>query len=74
MSYSTERETLTVEEAGRVLGLGRNKAYEAVSDGSIPSLRFGGRIVIPRQAIDRLLATSNQPDGSSTNETIGNAK
>ena len=51
-------ETHSVEEAGQRLGLGRNKAYEAVQNGTIPSIRFGRKIVIPRQAIDRLLAST----------------
>ncbi len=58
MESEIERETLTVEEAGRILGIGRNKAYEAVQSGDIPSLRFGKRIVVPRKAFDRLLGMS----------------
>lgn len=50
-----DRETLTVEEVGRVLGIGRNTAYAAVRDGSIPTLRIGKRYVVPRAALDRLL-------------------
>lgn len=65
MKDTIECETLTVEEAGQRLGLGRNKAYEAVKKGMIPSLRFGGKIVIPRQAIDRLLASPGTPDTSA---------
>lgn len=50
-----ERVCLSVEEAGRALGIGRNSAYEAVRSGQIPSLKIGGRYVIPRKALDRLL-------------------
>ena len=50
-----ERETLTVEEAAHVLGVGRNAAYAAVRDGSIPTIRIGTRYVVPRAALDRLL-------------------
>lgn len=39
--------TLTVEQAARVLGIGRSTAYELVHTGDIPSLRLGRRIVIP---------------------------
>ena len=49
------RETLTVEEAAQILGIGRNQAYVAVRNGTIPSLRFGKRYVIPRRMIDSLL-------------------
>ncbi len=51
-----ERPTLTVEEAGRFLGLGRSASYEAVRRGEIPSLRLGRRRVVPTAALRRLLA------------------
>jgi excisionase family DNA binding protein len=50
-----ERETLTVAEAGRVLGIGRNAAYDAVARGQLPAIRIGKRLVVPRAALDRLL-------------------
>lgn len=48
-------EVLTVEEAATILRIGRSTAYEAVRRGEIPSIRIGGRIRIPRAALDRLL-------------------
>lgn len=39
--------TLTVEQAAKVLGIGRSTAYELVHTGAIPSLRLGRRIVVP---------------------------
>ncbi len=41
------RPSLTVEDAGRVLGLGRVAAYKAVKSGAIPSIRIGRRICVP---------------------------
>ena len=35
---------VSVPEAGRLLGLGRNSAYEAAAKGDIPTIRIGGRI------------------------------
>ncbi|RMF09398.1 MAG: DNA-binding protein [Alphaproteobacteria bacterium] len=49
------RQTVSVEEAARILGLGRSSAYEAVRRGDIPSLRIGRRILVPRAALERLL-------------------
>ena len=43
------RLTITVEEAAAHLGISRNSVYEAVRRGEIPSVRIGGRIVIPRR-------------------------
>lgn len=40
---------LTIREVYEDLGIGRNKVYEMVASGEIPSVRFGERIVrIPR--------------------------
>jgi excisionase family DNA binding protein len=39
--------TLTVEQAAKVLGIGRSTAYELVHTGAIPSLRLGRRIIVP---------------------------
>jgi excisionase family DNA binding protein len=48
--------TLTVDEAAKVLGISRALAYELIASGEIPSLRLGRRIVVPRRALDLLLA------------------
>jgi excisionase family DNA binding protein len=50
-----QRLTLSVEEAGRLLGISRGLAYLLVNRGEIPSIRLGRRIVVPRRALDRLL-------------------
>ena len=46
----------SVAEVAALLGIGRSKAYELVRSGTIPSLRLGRRIVIPKLALSRLLA------------------
>ncbi len=51
-----ERLTVTVEEAAKLLGIARMTAYSAVREGEIPSLRIGRRVLVPRAALDRLLA------------------
>lgn len=40
-------ETIDVITAARLLGVGRNAAYAAVERGELPSIRLGGRILIP---------------------------
>lgn len=50
-----ERLTLTVEEAAGLLGISRNLAYELVARKELPSVRLGRRLVVPRQALVRLL-------------------
>ncbi len=47
--------TYSVTETAELLGISRSTAYESVRDGTIPSLRFRRRIVIPKIAVERLL-------------------
>jgi len=55
--------TMTVTQAATMLGISRSSAYECVRLGTIPSIRLGRRIVIPRRSLDELLASArfNQP-------------
>ena len=42
------RATISVPDAGALFfGLARNAAYEAAKKGDIPTIRIGGRIVVP---------------------------
>lgn len=50
------RVVLTVAEAGRLLGISRNSAYEAVRRGELPAVRIGRRLIVPKAALDRLLS------------------
>ena len=50
-----QRKTYDVDEAGRLLGLGRNAAYEAAKRGDIPIIRIGRRLLVPKAALDRML-------------------
>jgi excisionase family DNA binding protein len=54
---ATDRLTLTVEEAGTLLGISRTLAYELVRRGEIPSLRLGRRVVVPVRALERMVET-----------------
>jgi len=50
------RIAVAVEEAGRLLGIGRGCAYAAVKSGDIPSVRVGvRRVVVPVAALERML-------------------
>ena len=53
-----ERRTLSIPEAAAYLGIGRNTAYEAARTGEIPTIRIGGRIVVPELALERLLESA----------------
>jgi excisionase family DNA binding protein len=54
-----QRLTYDVEEAGKLLGIGRNQAYEAARSGVIGGVRvvrIGRRMLIPKAPFDRMLA------------------
>jgi excisionase family DNA binding protein len=53
-----ERLTLTIEEAGELLGISRSLAYEMARNGRLPVLRFGKRMVVPKRAIEAMLDSS----------------
>lgn len=67
MAHKTECATLTLEEARRVLGLGRTAAYDAARRKEIPVLRIGRRLLVPKVALERLLK------GESREESDGGA-
>ena len=52
-----ERLVWTVAEAGLLLGISRAHAYELVARGELPHLRLGRRVVVPKHAIEALLAS-----------------
>jgi excisionase family DNA binding protein len=48
--------TISVPEAGRLLGVGRNASYEAAARGEIPVIRIGRMLRVPKAALMRMLA------------------
>jgi excisionase family DNA binding protein len=56
-----ERLTHTVEEAGQLLGLSRNGAYALAKSGQLPTIRLGKRLLVPKVALERLLANTTKP-------------
>lgn len=44
-----------VPTAGKALGLGRNSAYAAAQRGEIPTVRIGGQLVVPLDALHAML-------------------
>ena len=51
-----DRSFLTVPEVAREIGASPVRTYALISDGTIPSVRFGRRVRIPRPAFERWLA------------------
>ena len=50
-----QRLTLTVEETAKLLGIGRQLAYDRVKTGEIPVIKVGRRLLVPRRALEKLL-------------------
>ena len=59
-----ERQTYSVTEAARILGVGKVTLYKAIREGNIEALRIGAkpRIVVPKYVIERML---KNPSGIS---------
>lgn len=51
-----DRLTFSVGEAAHLLGISRGLAYEQVRLGKLPVIRFGRRLLVPRVALERMLA------------------
>lgn len=59
MPATAEARTYTVPQAARLLGLSRGFAYQMAGTGELAGvkvLRVGSRLLVPRAALDALLA------------------
>ena len=60
---NVERKTISIEEAGKILGCSRPKAYELANQGILPVLKLGPhKWVVPIVALEAYLANA----GSNT--------
>lgn len=58
------RAVYTIEQAGKVIGLSRSKAYDEVAAGKVPSTEIGGRRrVTINMLVDYLLERDQQARG-----------
>jgi excisionase family DNA binding protein len=53
--------TMTIEQAGELLGLSRSSAYRAAARGELPTLRFGRRLIVPTRRLLDLLGYQDRP-------------
>ena len=49
--------TITVPEAARLLGIGRNTAYAAANSGQLPTIRIGKRMLVSRAALETMVSS-----------------
>jgi excisionase family DNA binding protein len=50
------RLTISVRQAGELLGIGRNQAYAAAKTGQLPTIKIGKRVLVPVIALEQMLA------------------
>jgi len=60
---NSQKYVLSVEDAGKRLGLSRPSAYQAVKRGELPVIRIGRRLLVPVAALDKMLESAT-PAGS----------
>jgi len=57
-----ERDCMTVEEAGKRIGLSRGGSYSAAKRGELPVLKFGRRLLVPKPAFEEMLRGNKHPE------------
>lgn len=65
----TEPAVLTIEEAAKLLRIGRSAAYEAARRGEIPVIRLGRSLRVPRHRLEAMLGSING-DGPAGNRAV----
>lgn len=49
------QQTLSVEDAGEILGISRSSAFQAAANGQLPVIRIGKRLLVSRHALEEIL-------------------
>jgi excisionase family DNA binding protein len=70
MNDSSLSPVLTIEEAGRLLRISRQSAYQAARAGELPTIRIGRRLLVPRARLLALLGEQAE-GGEALEEAIG---
>jgi excisionase family DNA binding protein len=55
-TVSDDQLAYRVPEAAKRIDIGLTKMWEMVNDGTVKVVRFGGRVVVPRSELERVLA------------------
>lgn len=65
-----DRPTLSVAQTADLLGISRWLVQQAVRDGSLPSVRVGRRILIPRARLDAWLQGSTSVTSDTATQAV----
>lgn len=52
----------SVEEAARIIGIGRTLAWDRVRSGDLPAIRIAGRVLIRRRQLEEWLDTRQEAE------------
>ncbi|MDA2806133.1 excisionase family DNA-binding protein [Nocardiopsis suaedae] len=52
---TTDKKLLRVEEAAKLLGIGRTRAFELIKDGRLRSVKLGKTRLVPAKALDEFV-------------------
>ena len=63
--------TISVEQAGTILGVSRRAAYRAVHRGELPAVRIGRRLLVPSAKLLALLGLDQTETAFSTADEPG---
>jgi excisionase family DNA binding protein len=63
--------TLTVEQAGQILGIGRSTAYELVRSGGLRCIRLRRRIVVPVAHLAETLGVDRDTVWATLGASVG---
>jgi excisionase family DNA binding protein len=59
-NLESPRATLTIAETANYIGLSLGSTKAAINRGEIPSVRIGRRVLVPREALNRLFSIGSQ--------------
>lgn len=52
----------TLNETASILRISRGSAYEAARRGEIPTIRIGRRLLVPSEALEKMLSGNHEPE------------
>jgi excisionase family DNA binding protein len=58
-----KRLTMTIPQAAKAIGIGRNQGYEAARLGQIPTIKIGKRLLVPVAALENKLLNAGSSGG-----------
>jgi excisionase family DNA binding protein len=68
-----ERILLTIPQFAEAVGVSRQSAYGLIKSGAVPAIKLGGRLRIPRLALDELIRSQLDAQRKTRATTVGDA-